>query len=85
MDTVVVHDWCLSYPDMGTTVSASRQELKPVVEHLLELLGVRMTKSGQVTLHFDGQGEYTRAEVNYFVVPAPDLPGRRQRDTPCGK
>lgn len=63
-------------------MSASRQELKPVVERLLELLDLRMTRSGQVTLHFDGAGEYQRAEINYFVTPGPDGPHRRRSDPP---
>lgn len=50
-------------------MSASRQELKPVVDELLELLGVRMSRAGQVTLHFDANGEYQRAQVNYYIPP----------------
>ena len=66
-------------------MSASRQELQPIIDQLLDLLDVRMSKAGQVTLHFNEVGQYQRAQVNYYVPPGPDRPLRRSNDLPMVK
>lgn len=63
-------------------MTASRQEVAEVVQQFLaDVIGHRMTRSGQVVLHFSEGGVFQRAEVNQIYKPPPDedLPCRRPR------
>jgi hypothetical protein len=58
-------------------VSASRQEVQELVEQLFALLGLRMTRAGQIVLHFSDGGVYQRCECNVVIKPGPDRPMRK--------
>jgi hypothetical protein len=48
-----------------------------VADELLQLLGIRMTRSGQLVLHFSEGGIYQRSEMNVVIKPGPDRPMRK--------
>lgn len=50
-------------------MSASRQEMQDAADRFLETLGVRMTRAGQVVLHFSDGGVFQRVEWNQIVKP----------------
>lgn len=62
------------------SVSASQQEVQELANQLLELIGVRMTRAGQIVLHFSDGGVYQRCEMNVVIKPGPNRPLRRSTD-----